>query len=352
MLEQDVNAKIIRLERVDLDFRSRPELAERLERFLSEHKAELGLEGEHDLITAWLDRVWPDGVIGEAIITKLAPKEGKQNWQLRPTWSETLTPEGKPIAAGSQIPSFGVFYRDGKLVVLWFESVLHRPPGAYDFRLQGCFSRSSFRGGVSVDDTQRLLALPHYAPSAESRFAQWQTYLNWREKVTIDNSLHRYAYAEWKYWNDKSGVSFFLRDRQPVELLKLQLQGQQLLALREGEEFDPLKANAEEASAHRRAKVATAGSYQKVTHLEGGERRQKGSGRWQIRKHSADSGNPTPHAEKLAVEVRLSEDRRRKQDSESEADVFPDTGELMVDVSGELASKMRAEFAPPPQFVV
>src|SRR6266404_8069027 len=334
----DDNSRLVHLERVDLDFRSKPELAERLERFLSEHRTELEFEHEHDLIAAWLDRVWPDGAPGEAIITKLAPKEGKQNWQLRPAWSETTAADAKPIAAGSQIPAFGVFYRDGKLVILWFEPVLHRPLGAYDFRLQGYFSRSSFRGSVTIEDEQRLLALPHYAPSAESRFAQWRTYLDWREKVTVDNSKHRYAYAEWEHWKDKAGVSFYLRERQPVELLKIRLQGQQLLALRESEEFDPLKANGDESGGQRRPKVAAAGAYQKVTHLEGGERRQKGSGRWQIRKPDAESSAPAPHTEKLVVEVRLSEDRRREQDDDSDAESFPDAGDLMVDVSGEIAS--------------
>ena len=102
MSEQDANAKAIRLERVDLDFRSKPEVAERLERFLSEHKAELGFEGEHDLIAAWLDRVWPDGTKCEAIITKLAPKEGKHSWQIRPAWQANNDTAVKPVAAGSQ----------------------------------------------------------------------------------------------------------------------------------------------------------------------------------------------------------------------------------------------------------
>ena len=43
MIETDDNLRIITLERVDLDFRSKPEAAERLERFLSENRAELGL---------------------------------------------------------------------------------------------------------------------------------------------------------------------------------------------------------------------------------------------------------------------------------------------------------------------
>jgi len=340
MAEHDDSSRLIHLERVDLDFRSKPELAERLERFLSEHRAELGFEHVRDLIAAWLDRVWPDGAPGEAIITKLAPREGKQNWQLRPAWSEIIAADARPIAAGSQIPAFGVFYRAGKLVVLWFEPVLHRPPGAYDFRLQGYFSRGSFRGGVSADDAQRLLALPHYAPSAESRFAQWRIYLDWREKVTVDNSKHRYAYAEWEYWKDKSRVSFYLRERQPVELLKVRLQGQQLLALREGEEYDPLKAGADDNSGQRKPKVASAGAYQKVTHLEGGERRQKGSGRWPLRKPDGELGGPMAHTEKLAVEVRLTDERRRRQSDREDAvsDSFPDAGDLMVDVSGELAS--------------
>lgn len=338
MTEAEDNSRLIKLERVDLDFQSNPKAAERLERFLGDNRAELGLEHERDLIATWLNRVWPDGAAGEAIITKLAPKDGKQNWQIRPAWPGEVAPDTKAVAAGSQIPAFGVFYRDGKLVVLWFDQVLHRPPGSHDFRLQGLFSRSSFRGGVTEADVQRLLVLPHYAPSAASRFAEWQKYLDWREKVTVDNSKHRYAYAEWEHWRDKAGVSFYLRDPQRVELLKARLQGQQLLALREGEEYDPLKAGAGDASGQRKPKIAAAGTYQKVTHLEGGERRQKGSGRWPLRKPDAESGGPAPHTEKLAVEVRLSDERRRKQNEDSATDSFPDVGDLMVDVSGELAS--------------
>ena len=246
----------------------------------------------------------------------------------------------KPIAAGSQVPAFGVRFWDGKLEVRWFEQVLHRPPGAYDYRMEGQFNLNVWRGGMTEADESLLLALLslHYAPSAQSRFAQWRTYLDWREKVTVDNSKHRYAYAEWKHWMDKAGVSFYLHERQPVELLKLRLQGQQLLALREGEEYDPLKSGSDDTNGQRRPKIAAAGAYQKVTHFEGGERRQKGSGRWQIRKPDAESGGPTPHTEKLAVEVRLTHERRRKQDEDSMTDSFPDAGDLMVDVSGELAS--------------
>src|SRR5260370_12741940 len=116
MTETEDSSKIIKLEGVDLDFRSKPEAAERLERFLCDNRAELGLEHEHDLIAAWLDRVWQDGASGEAIITKLAPKDGKHNWQIRPGWPDAVAPDTKSIAAGSQIPAFGVFYRDGKLV--------------------------------------------------------------------------------------------------------------------------------------------------------------------------------------------------------------------------------------------
>jgi hypothetical protein len=43
MTEADDNSKIIRLERVDLDFASKPEAVERLERFLRDNRAEIGL---------------------------------------------------------------------------------------------------------------------------------------------------------------------------------------------------------------------------------------------------------------------------------------------------------------------
>jgi DNA polymerase III delta prime subunit len=133
-------------------------------------------------------------------------------------------------------------------------------------------------------------------------------------------------------------VSFYLRERQPVELVKVRLQGQQLLALREDEEYDPLKNTTDDGGGQRRAKVAALGAYQKITYLEGDERRQKGNGRWQLRKPGADSDGPSPRSEKLAVEVRLTEERRSKVDEDSVTASFPDAGELMVDVSGELAS--------------
>jgi hypothetical protein len=338
MAKTDDGCMIIHLERVDLDFRAKAEAGDRLERFLSDNRASLGLERERDLMTAWLERVWPDGARGEAIITKLAPKEGKHRWQIRPAWTEAVEAGAMPIAAGSQAPAFGVRYRDGKLEVLWFEQVLHRPPGSYDFRLEGFFFLDARRGGMTEADERQLLDLPHYAPSAASRFANWRKYLDWREKVTVNNSKHRYAYAEWEYWKDKAGASFYLRDRQPVELLKIRLQGQQLLALREGEEYDPIKAGSDDANGQRRPKVAAAGTYQKVTHLEGGERRQKGAGRWPLRRPDAEGGGPTPHAEKLAVEVRLSDKIRRGQTEDSGTESFPDAGDLMVDVSGEIAS--------------
>ena len=43
MTETEDNSRIIRLERVDLDFQSKPEAAERLERFLSEKRIELAV---------------------------------------------------------------------------------------------------------------------------------------------------------------------------------------------------------------------------------------------------------------------------------------------------------------------
>src|SRR5260221_312746 len=198
MMQTEDSSRTIKLERVDLDFRSKPEAVERLEGFLLENRTDLALEGEHDLVAVWLERVWPEGVSGDAIITKLAPKDGKHSWQLRPPWADARAPETRPVAAGSQVPSFGVRYWDGKLEVRWFEQVLHRPLGLYDYQLQGQFFLKGWRGGMTEADAGQLLALPHYAPSAESRFAEWQKYLDWREKVTVDNSKHRYAYAEWE----------------------------------------------------------------------------------------------------------------------------------------------------------
>ena len=337
MPEIENNSSLIRLERADLDFRINPKATELLESFLSEHRVELGLENEHDLIREWLGRVWPPRDRCEIIVTKLPPKEGKHNWQIRPAYS-TNSIAAKPVAVGSQVPAFGIRFWEAKFEVRWFELVLHRPLGAFDHRLEAQWNLNPWRGTMSEADVSQLLALPHFAPSAMSRFAQWRDYLDWREKVTVDNSKHRYAYSEWEFRNSKLGVRFYLRDPQPVELLKVRLQGQQLLALREGEEFDPVKAGNDEFGAQRRTKVAPVGTCHKLTHLEGGERRQKATGPWQLRKPNPQSSAPLPHTEKLAVDLRLPEYRRSGQEDDLTASPYPDSGDLMVDISGDLAA--------------
>jgi hypothetical protein len=338
MTENEDNSRVIKLERVDLDFRSlEKNFGQRLTDFLRSNQTTLGLEPEQNPMAAWLKRAWPNGHEGEAIITKLPQEKGANCWMVRPAWSATSIRDRNPIAAGSQVPGFKVFVKGQTLVVKRFDPVPYREPGPYEYRLQGRFFLNDW-GEMSESDFERLGSLRQYARSVESRFKDWQLYLDWREKVTVDNSKHRYAYTEWEYWKDRIGVSFYLRERQPVELLKVRLQGQQLLALREGEEYDPRKNTGDDGGGQRRAKVAAMGAYQKITYLEGGERRQKGSGRWQLRKPEADSGGPLPHGEKLAVEVRLTEERRSKVDEDSTTSSFPDAGELMVDVSGELAS--------------
>ena len=123
------DSRIIQLEEVDLDVHSKPEAIGRLKRFLEDNRIELALEQERDVVAAWLHRVWPEQALGEALITKLPPKEGRHYWQIRPPWQDS--PDAPKVAAGSQVPAFGVIVRDGKLVLQWFEQALHRAPRFY-----------------------------------------------------------------------------------------------------------------------------------------------------------------------------------------------------------------------------
>jgi hypothetical protein len=338
MTENEDNSMVITLDRVDLDFRAlERHFDQRLTEFLRSNQAVLGLEPEQNPLAAWLKRVWPNGQHGTAIITKLPQEKGANCWMIRPAWSATPAAGNDLVAVGSQVPGFKIFAKGQKLVVKWFDPVPHREPGPYEYVLEGQFFLNDW-GEMRESDFECLGGLQQYARSTESRFKDWQKYLDWREKVTVDNSKHRYAYAEWEHRKDRAAVSFYLRERQPVELLKLRLQGQSLLALLEGEAYDPLKSGGDDASGQRRPKVAAVGAYQKVVFLEGGERRQKGSGHWRLRRLNTEADGPTPHTEKVAVEVRLVEDRRSRQEDGSETASFPDAGELMVDVSGELAS--------------
>lgn len=265
------------------------------------------------------------------IVAKLPAAEGKQYWVIRPsTGAEDTNP------SISQSPAFGVYARENKLVVLWFEAVFSGPPGPYESIVEGEFWVDARVGEISEADRNTLLSLPHFTPPTASRFAEWRAYLDWREKVTEDNSKHRYSYSEWKLSDDRSLVRFFLSELQPVDVLKVRFQGQQLRALPPGAE--PTSVVTSEKRRQSTQGEGNVGAFQRVVAIGPARHRQAGTGPWRYRSENKQMDGPAPHREKVAVDVRLSDDQRRKLREPEGPGIFPDEGELTVDVSGELAT--------------
>ena len=229
-MDETIQTPKICLDRIDLNFRSRAKkFDETLEEFLRQHSAKLGLPNSRDPITTWLDLIWSQDTKSQLIIAKLAPDEGKVFWTIRPCFNGSSA-----IKDGDQIPSFKVEENSGHLVVQSFAPDFQRPLGPYDHVVEGMVFVDARRGEMGPEDLNRIRSLPHYAPSTTSRFAKWQEYLDWREKVTEENSKHRYAYEDWELRKNDSEVRFFLTNPQPIDLIKLRLQGQQLMAMPAG----------------------------------------------------------------------------------------------------------------------
>ena len=268
-MDESVPKPTICLDRIDLNFRSKAKwFDEAFEEFLRLHRTKLGLPDCRDLITTWLDLTWPQDAKSQLIITKLAPVEGKTFWNIRPKLNASSS-----IADGDQIPSFEVEEFGGHLIAQRFAPDFQRPIGLYDHVLEGMVFVDARRGEMRAEDLTKIRNLLHYAPSTSSRFAKWQEYLDWREKVTEENSKHRYAYKEWEFCKNDSEVRFYLANPQPIDLIKLRLQSQQLMAM-PGVNAPGAATPSEQFSGRRNNKAASAGTFQSITYLEDSQHRQ------------------------------------------------------------------------------
>ena len=323
---------VIKFVSVDLDFM--PNCQSRLEEFLSINRTELRLDGKSDLISAWLTRVWPSGKSGTMIVAKLPPEEGSHFWMIRPAFSgDADTERESPIAVGSQIPAFRVRIKDGKLLADRFEVDTHQAPGPYEVCVAGEFHIPvPWRGGMRQAELDALQQIPVFAPPAGSRFADWRIYLDWREKVTEDNSKHPYPYSEWELSHNRETVRFYLSKPQSVDLLKMRFQGQQLIALEQGSDYDGV-----EAFKAKSKRIVPAGVFQNVIPPKHSRARQRGDGKWRYQTAKTQEGLAKSDLELVEVELRLSKDQREKLGNNEEAELFPEPGELRVDVEGELS---------------
>lgn len=321
----------LEFERIDLNTRSQEKhYREHAERFLKSGNAAPQPVGNEMLLDWWIEATWPQGQIGEFWLTKLPPLKGQHYWHLQPI--STSTPD--PGDASSRMPQFRVFFKDGALVLLGFEPAARGVRAPMTVKVRGSIHLDARLGHMTVADQRRLEGLRHFTTSAPAQLKQWRTYLDWREKLAEENSKHRYPYGEWEASKDQKFARFFLRGEVPVDLLKVRFQGQSLLALPATGAARPYDSEEKPQKPVQRG----GGNVQFRAVVPTGEdkNRNQGNGRWRLKRPSSP-GEPPPPAHEAVIEVTLSEEQRERLAGENNR-LFPEEGELAVDVSGELSA--------------
>ncbi|MCB9851901.1 MAG: AAA family ATPase [Phycisphaerales bacterium] len=176
----NVTPNTFELQRICLDIHSRRgEFEQPLGAFLDEHRQELQLEDEDDLIQAYFERVWPDGLPGTLIVSA-AQFDRYRGWYLRPP---TDGPMAESFAARGLVPCLRTTMVRGRLVVVGFRRVPHVAVRRFESLVVG-----AILFGLSVDamdpaDIATLQSLPDAGLESGRELQRWRDCLMWREQL-------------------------------------------------------------------------------------------------------------------------------------------------------------------------
>lgn len=329
---------VLEFNRIDLDTRIHENhYGQHAAKFLRSHRDELQIEDSDRILGDWLEKTWPTGEVREFWLTKLPPQNGRHSWLIRPVEPVSAQPTTENMGRVGVAPQFRVFFRDGTLVLLGFEPGRRGIPKNPTVRLRGVVHLDPRCGRMTKVDEARLLEVPHFTVSTQERLTEWRKYLDWREKLTEENSKHRYPYGEWELRKDRKTVRFHLRGQVPIDLLKLRFQGQALLAHQATKAIRPYMSDAPAVVRKSPSCGGASCAYRAISAQGDDKNRQAGSGEWRHRRKSGPSEPPAPQQE-ASVDVVLNEEMKWRLDQGNEDDLFPAEGELAVDVTGELST--------------
>jgi hypothetical protein len=329
---------VLEFDRIDLDTRAKEQhYGQHAARFLRSRRDELQLGDSERILGDWLETTWPTGELREFWLTKLPPQNGRHSWLIRPVESVSGQPTTQDTGRVSVCPQFRVFFRDGTLVLLGFEPGQRGIPKPPSVRLRGVVHLDPRCGRMTKADENRLMEVPHFALSTPERLTEWRKFLDWREKLTEENSKHRYPYGEWELLPDRKSVRFYLRGQVQIDLLKLRFQGQALLAYPPTRAIKPYKSDAPAVVPKSSTRGGAGSAFRTIRALGDDQNRQAGSGGWRHRRKPGTDEPPAPQQE-TGVELLLNKDLKERLNRGEEDDLFPEEGELAVDVTGELST--------------
>jgi hypothetical protein len=170
------------VEHICLDFATKGSTyREALTRFLTRHQSQLGLDGVDDVVTAYLQRVWPNGAPGSALMSN-ASFDQFERWIVRPVVDGPLA---ESFAAGGRVPTFTGYRRQGAIVIDGFTITDHIPPRPFERRVSGTIHINPENPSMTQADFAVMAQLPHPRQQAKEQLEQFLGFLDWRKNLVF-----------------------------------------------------------------------------------------------------------------------------------------------------------------------
>ncbi len=220
IIEQPASENPRALSRLCLDFRTREnDYRPALEAFLKAHRRQLELPDDVDLVQAYLERVFPNGLPGSAVFSNITLGPAPR-FLLRPPVDGPLA---KTFAANGRAPAFHVYLSRGVLVVVQFELAPHVPPRSFEQLFSGPVFINPHGLAMSPEDQAALAALPKHRQQAQERLAPYWELLDWLERIARQGQC-ALRYDRVEFTGDRE-IRFQVRTSIPPRVLRYRLVG-------------------------------------------------------------------------------------------------------------------------------
>lgn len=226
IVEQPAGENPQALSRLCLDFHTREnDYRPALEAFLKAHRRQLELPDDVDLVQAYLERVFPNGLPGSAIFSNIALGPAPR-FLLRPPVDGPLA---KTFAANGRAPAFHVYLSRGVLVVVQFELAPHVPPRSFEQLFSGPVFINPHGLTMSPEDQAALAALPKHRQQAQERLTPYWKLLEWLERIARQGQC-ALRYDRVEFTGDRE-IRFQVRTSIPPRVLRYRLAGNLAVAV-------------------------------------------------------------------------------------------------------------------------
>lgn len=153
--------------------------------FLRKHHVQLGLQETEDIVTAYLEKAWPNAAPGTMIVSHASFDE-YDRWIIRPP---VEGPQAGNLAANSLVPTFRAYRRQGTMAIDGFTTTAHIAPRPFERRVSATIYRNSQEISMEPEDLALLAQLPNQRRQTNEIFQHWRDYLDWKKRLVFMDQL-------------------------------------------------------------------------------------------------------------------------------------------------------------------